>query len=179
MKIKDFAARAVAFVLTCLCATGVHAVTLVYDFAGQCDDCAFNGNPGDPGFGYNLNTGASYLNDGLTQSVSGRLTLQGAYDSNGVFIVDLSTSTFRYDGSSLVNPFIASNFSAQSGGLASVLGIDFSGLTPSLQTQFSGSGLNTPRVTFVANSNVDPNNPPHSHGSIPKFLYPPRPTVDC
>lgn len=143
--------------LTCLWVAGANAVTLVYDFTGDCDDCAFNGNPGDPGFGYDPNTNTlSYLNDGLTQTVTGRLTLNGSYYSDGNFYIGPG-STFRYDGSNLINPFVATGLGGNLQGRA-----DLTGLTPPLQTAFT---LNAGRVEFGAFANADPNSP----DSFPNF----------
>lgn len=76
-----------------------HAITIDFDFTGECDDCAFNGAPGGEGF--------DPLNDGLTETVTGTLSIDGlSVDSNGMIdYTGVGTVTFTYNGSSLINPF--------------------------------------------------------------------------
>ena len=75
------------------------AITVDFDFTGECDDCAFNGNPEDEGF--------NPLGDGLTETVTGRLSIEGlSVDSRGMIdYLGEGTVTFTYNGSSLINPF--------------------------------------------------------------------------
>ena len=76
-----------------------HAITVDFDFTGECDDCVFSGDPSDPGF--------DPLNDGLTETVTARLSIDGlSVDSNGLIdYLGTGTVTFTYNGSSLINPF--------------------------------------------------------------------------
>lgn len=75
-----------------------HAITVDFDFTGECDDCAFNGVPGSEGF--------DPLNDGLTETVTGTLSIDGlSVDGNGMIDSGEGTVTFTYNGSSLINPF--------------------------------------------------------------------------
>ena len=76
-----------------------HALTLTLSFSGECDDCAFSGDPNDEGF--------NALGDGLTQSVTARLIMDGlSMDSGNVIdYTGSGTVIFEYDGSSLINPF--------------------------------------------------------------------------
>jgi len=73
-----------------------HATTLNFIFTGECDDCAFNGDPIDPNF--------DPLNDGLTQTVTANLRVYGA-DIVGDEIVGFDDLLFEYQGSNLINPF--------------------------------------------------------------------------
>jgi len=87
---------------TLLCFFGLsgyaHAITVNFDFTGECDDCAFAGNPGDPGF--------NPLNDGLTETVTARLSIDGLSVDNGMIDYrGAGNVTFTYNGSSLVNSF--------------------------------------------------------------------------
>ena len=77
----------------------VHAITVDFDFTGECDDCAFVGDTTDVGF--------DPLNDGLTQTVSGRLSIDGlSVDSDGMIdYTGAGSVSFTYNGSSLINPF--------------------------------------------------------------------------
>lgn len=72
------------------------ATTLTFDFTGDCDDCAFAGNPLDQNF--------NPFDDGLTQSVTGSLRLEGVSFVNGV-IDNVQNLVFEYNGSNLINPF--------------------------------------------------------------------------
>ena len=75
-----------------------HALTVDFDFTGECDDCAFTGDPAKAGF--------DPLDDGLTQTVSGRLSLVGvSVDSKGAITRGSGSVSFTYNGSSLLNPF--------------------------------------------------------------------------
>jgi len=75
-----------------------HALTINFDFTGECDDCAFVGDTEDEGF--------DPLNDGLTQTVTGRLSLEGVSVNNGMIdYTGAGVTTFTYNGSSLLNPF--------------------------------------------------------------------------
>lgn len=71
----------------------------VFNFTGECDDCAFNGNPRGEFF--------NPLNDGLTETVTATLSLTGvSMSSEGV--IDYRGAgdvSFTYNGSSLINPF--------------------------------------------------------------------------
>lgn len=81
----------------------VHAITVDFDFTGECDDCAFVGDPVDEGF--------DPLNDGLTQTVSGRLSIDGlSVDSEGMIdYTGAGSVSFAYNGSNLINPFTMSD----------------------------------------------------------------------
>lgn len=140
MSLKDLGIYA-AMVLACTYSLGTNAATLAFDFTGQCDDCAFNGNPGDAGF--------DPINDGLTETVTGRLTLTGvSVGSNGVILYGPNArGAFAYHGSSLINPFTV-------GAYDHLTFIGTSTLLASGQVQ-SGSSF-----TFGSGDNqTDPNNP--------------------
>jgi len=76
----------------------VQAITVTFNFTGECDDCAFSGNPGDVGF--------NPLNDGLTETVNATLSIVGLDEINGMIgNSGAGTVVFSYGGSSLLNPF--------------------------------------------------------------------------
>ena len=81
-----------------------HAITVTFNFTGECDDCAFAGDPNNLDF--NPFNGFDPLNDGLTETVSGSLTLVGLSENNGM-IENLGAGSviFTYNGSSLINSF--------------------------------------------------------------------------
>ncbi len=94
--------RIATFLALCLWIHGFAAsasATFDFVFTAQCDDCAFSGNPSDPGF--------DPLGDGLFESVSGTLRLSDVtLDANGFIQVDSNNfDSFTYNGSSLINPF--------------------------------------------------------------------------
>lgn len=73
--------------------------TFDFVFTGQCDDCAFTGDPGDPNF--------DPLDDGLFEQISGTLRLTDITLSPAG-VIDVSSSnfgSFEYDGSNLLNAF--------------------------------------------------------------------------
>jgi len=72
------------------------ASTLNFTFTGECDDCAFMGNPSDEDF--------DPLGDGLTQTVTANLRFDGVTITNGA-ITSAEGFLFEYGGSSLINPF--------------------------------------------------------------------------
>jgi hypothetical protein len=87
-----------------LCLAGLsinaNAFTATFNFIGECDDCAFNGDPTDEGF--------NPIGDGLTETVTGKLIIDGlSINSETGMIQNLGEGTviFQYDGSSLINPF--------------------------------------------------------------------------
>jgi len=84
----------------CLLGLSAHAqaITTTFTFTGECDDCAFSGDPGVEGF--------NPLNDGLTESVSATLALSGlSLDGNMIDFRGAGSVVFSYGGSSLINPF--------------------------------------------------------------------------
>jgi hypothetical protein len=86
-----------AFVLGANMAMAVPTFDFV--FTGQCDDCAFIGDPGDPNF--------DALDDGLFEQISGTLRLTDITLSPAG-VIDVSSSnfhSFEYDGSNLLNAF--------------------------------------------------------------------------
>lgn len=76
-----------------------HAITVDFNFTGECDDCAFDMST--------LGTAAfDPLNDGLTETVSGKLSIDGFENVGGeIQFWGAGTATFTYSGSSLINPF--------------------------------------------------------------------------
>ncbi len=78
-------------------------------FTGECDDCAFDSDLIAEGvFG---GTPSDLLNDGLSESVSGSLELINFDTSNGFYnLTGSSDAVFTYNGSSLLNSFVASSF---------------------------------------------------------------------
>ncbi len=90
------------------------AITINFNFTGECDDCAFMGDPDDAGF--------NPLNDGLTETVSASLSIDGlSVDSNGMIdYLGAGDVRFTYNGSSLINAFtMADPYSFSSGLLTS------------------------------------------------------------
>jgi len=96
MSYKNFGTSLAALVLASLFSVNANAVNFEFNFAGECDDCAFNGNPADANF--------NPLNDNLTQSVFATLSLNDASVNTEGFIRG-GSATFSYGGSSLINPF--------------------------------------------------------------------------
>lgn len=75
------------------------AAIVEFNFSGQCDDCAFAGDPGDPGF--------DPFDDGLFQPVSGTVRLVDPV-TNGDGLIEVDSGNFHsfsYSGSNLINPF--------------------------------------------------------------------------
>jgi hypothetical protein len=103
MNIKKFGTCVAALLLTSVFSVNINAANFEFDFFGECDDCAFFGNPVDADF--------DPFDDGLTESVSGSLILTGlSVDSNGLIEYGGNgTATFSYKGSSLINPFTISD----------------------------------------------------------------------
>ena len=90
------------FLALCFTTASAQALTLTLNFFGECDDCSFIGDPGDPGFDYE-----STLNDGLTEPVTARLIMDGLFVGPDD-VIDFrgeGSVIFQYDGSSLINPF--------------------------------------------------------------------------
>lgn len=82
-----------------LAAGAATAMPVDFKFTAQCDDCAFNGNPGDIDF--------DPFDDGLFEVVTGTLHLNDD-TLNAQGLIDVGGSNFEsfdYDGSSLLNPF--------------------------------------------------------------------------
>ena len=93
--------RQIAFFL-CLVSLSfqAQAYTATFNFTGECDDCAFLGNPSDPGF--------NPLNDGLTETVTGQLIISDLNinpTTGDVEYWGTGSVVFHYHGSSLINPF--------------------------------------------------------------------------
>jgi len=81
------------------------AAALEFTFTGQCDDCAFGTEPGDPEPG---DEDFDALDDGLFQAVTGTLTLENVTPGSGG-VIDVGSEnfvSFSYAGSSLLNPFV-------------------------------------------------------------------------
>ena len=97
---KNFAMGATALVFVSVFAVNANAASYVFNFTGECDDCAFVGNPSDAGF--------DPLDDGLTQTVTATLSLSNAVTESGV-LNNRGNATFAYSGSSLINPFSMSD----------------------------------------------------------------------
>ncbi len=88
-----------ALLLPLILVAQVHALDFQFDFSGDCDDCAFDGSPLDDDF--------NPFNDGLTETVTGSLSLTGlSIDEDGfIDFLGAGSVVFSYDGSSLLNPF--------------------------------------------------------------------------
>lgn len=100
---KNFALGAAALVFVSAFAVNANAASYVFNFTGECDDCAFNGNPSDAGF--------DPLEDGLTESVTATLMLPDvSISSDGLlqYLGGSNSPSFTYHGSSLINPFTIS-----------------------------------------------------------------------
>ena len=98
MNYKNARKGIATLLLTSMFMFNANASPYVFNFTGECDDCAFSGNPTDIGF--------DPLNDGLTQSVSATLTLTDAsIGSDGFLHVGVGDAIFTYNGSSLINSF--------------------------------------------------------------------------
>jgi len=67
MSLKYLGPGLVALALSTLFTINAQAASLVFNFTGECDDCAFSGSPADAGF--------DPLGDGLTETVTGTLVL--------------------------------------------------------------------------------------------------------
>jgi len=92
--------RAVLFLCLASFSVYIQAFTATYNFTGECDDCAFAGSPSDPGF--------NPIGDGLTETVTGQLIIDGVDIDSGTGMIDyrgVGSVTFHYNGSSLINPF--------------------------------------------------------------------------
>ncbi len=97
----DKTIRQIALFL-CLSGLSIHAqaFTATYDFTGECDDCAFAGNPTDPEF--------NPIGDGITETVTGQLIIDGLDidpDTGEIEHRGTGSVVFHYHGSSLINPF--------------------------------------------------------------------------
>ena len=101
MSRRPFGHRLAMLLVTCVLAGGAHAMPTSFEFAftGDCDDCAFAGNPGDPGF--------DPLLDNLTETVTATLSLTGvSVNADGIIeFLGAGSAVFSYHGSSLINPF--------------------------------------------------------------------------
>ena len=137
MSFKNFARCLAALMLSSLFMVNVNAITIEFNFAGECDDCAFSGDPDDVDF--------DPFDDGLTESVSGSLILDGlSVNNDGVIeFLGAGSATFTYNGSSLINAFSMNS--------------PFLFTTDLLE---SGDVVDGSTFTFSSSQNVtDPNNP--------------------
>ncbi len=103
-----------AALFLCLFSLSIYAqaFTVTFNFTGECDDCAFSGSPSDEGF--------DPLNDGLTETVTGQLIIDGVDVDPSTGMIDyrgVGSVMFHYDGSSLINPFTMGGPHAFSDGL--------------------------------------------------------------
>lgn len=89
--------------LLSLFAVDATAAAADFLFTGLCDDCAFSGDPSDPGF--------DPLDDGLFQPVTAVLHLTDvSLNASGLIEVDSNNfGSFTYNGSTLINPFTFSD----------------------------------------------------------------------
>lgn len=97
---NNFPLSIAALVLVSAFAVNANAASYVFNFTGECDDCAFLGDPSDDAF--------NPLGDGLTQTVTATLSLSNAVIESGV-LSNRGNVTFSYSGSSLINPFSMSD----------------------------------------------------------------------
>lgn len=101
---KNYALSVAALVFVGVFAVNANAASYVFNFTGECDDCAFSGDPSDAGF--------DPLNDGLTQTVTATLRLPDvSINSDGLlqYLGGSNSPSFTYNGSSLINPFTISD----------------------------------------------------------------------
>jgi hypothetical protein len=101
------------------------------------DDCAFNGSPSDDDF--------DPFGDGLTETVTGTLSLDGLFlnSEGGIEFRGAGSATFTYNGSSLSNAFSMNDPFLFTNGLLD-----------------TGNILAETEFTFSSSQNVtDPNNP--------------------
>ena len=105
MSYRDIRVRLAALVFTGFFAANVNAAVMepvfdfTFNFTGECDDCAFSGDPTDAMF--------DPLNDGLTETVTATLILTGISLSPDGLIEyrGAGDARFNYHGSSLINAF--------------------------------------------------------------------------
>lgn len=111
MNLKRLGKSLAALLLASTFSVSAHAAVVadptfnyVFNFTGECDDCAFDTSVGAPAPG---DIDFNPFNDGLTETVTATLNLNGVFLSPEGLIDYRGEGDvrFTYNGSSLINPF--------------------------------------------------------------------------